>query len=269
MKVIFMGRKPFASWALRHLVEKGVEVAAVVAFPKEKEVHWSERLIDTAQELGLITTTPDDLYNAISSGKKLECGVDLSNIDLVISALFWGKIKKPLITLPKIGCIICHPGLLPNYRGVGGYNFAIYEELDHWGASMIFAEDDFDIGDVIKAKTFEINPKEETAFTLEQKTQKVMLELFKEVIADAMQNGILPKKKQGKGRYITQKDFEKLRKIRANDSIEEIEKKIRAFWYPPYKGAFIEVNGQEFSLVSDGILKEISKKYYSSESSNK
>ncbi len=264
MRVIFMGRKPSASEALRYLVAKGVDVALVVAPPEDKPVHWRPRLADTARRYGIPTVRDEDIYACIADGKEELQGVRLGDVDLVISFLFWKKIKRPLIDLPRLGCINFHPAPLPEFRGLGGYNFAIYEGMKYWGVSAHFVDDSFDTGDIIKVRRFEIDPEKETAFSLEQKTQDYLLDLFEEVIEELREKGDLPRVPQGRGRYISREDFERLRRVRQEDSLEEVKRKIRAFWYPPYMGACVEIGGEEFTLVSREILEEIGRMYHRS-----
>lgn len=173
----------------------------------------------------------------------------------MISYLYWRRIQRPLIQLPKIGCVNFHPAPLPEFRGLGGYNFAIFEGVRSWGASAHFVAETFDTGDVIEVQRFAIEPQSETAFSLEQKTMQAMLQLFKNVIQLALSGRPLPRTPQAAGRYISKKDFQALRRINPGDTIEQIEKKIRAFWYPPQHGAFIEIAGKEFTLVSEELLR--------------
>lgn len=186
----------------------------------------------------------------------------MKDVDLVISFLFWKRIKKPLIELGDIGCINFHPAPLPDFRGLGGYNFAIYEGVTSWGVSAHYVEEDFDTGDIIQVDKFDINPDKETAFSLEQRTQAFLLQLFKEVIDEASESGSLDAKPQGEGRYIKKEEFEESRKVQPEDTVENIKRKIRAFWYPPRGGASIEIEGEEFTLVDKKILEDIGKKYH-------
>lgn len=144
----------------------------------------------------------------------------------MISFLYWRRIKRPLIELPRIGCINFHPAPLSEWRGVGGYNVAIYEELSQWGASAHFVDESIDTGDIIEARRFDINPRRETAFSLEQKTQPILLELFEDVIELALAKGSLPRTPQGEGRYLSRADFEAMRRIRREDTPEQIERKV-------------------------------------------
>ena len=257
-----MGRKPAASEGLRYLVEKGIGVVAVVAPIEDEKIFWKDRLVDTARYYEIPVVTDEDLYNYIDGKSIPKSDLDLRDIDLVISFLFWKRIKKPLIELGRIGCINFHPAPLPDFRGLGGYNFAIYERLHYWGVSAHFVEESIDTGDIIRVRKFEINPDEETAYSLEQKSQRFLIELFKEVIDELCEKGSLPRIPQRGGRYISKQDFEKLRRIQPEDTIEDILRKIRAFWYPPHHGASIEIKGREFTLIDEKLLKEIGEKYH-------
>ena len=56
----------------------------------------------------------------------------------------------------------------------------------------------------------------------------------------------LPKEDQAESemRYLTKKEFEALKEIPKNADSETIERFVRAFWYPPYRGAFIKLGSK-------------------------
>jgi len=265
MRVIYMGKSPSSVDGLKYLIEKNIKVVVVVALAENQPVFWQEKLSTAARRYGLPIATDNELYDTLGKEKKSDprCKYSLENIDLVISLGFWKRIKKPLIELPRIGCINFHPAPLPDFRGMGGtYNFAIYEGLPYWGVSAHFVDESFDTGDLIKVLKFNIDPEKETAFSLRQKSHEFLIRLFKEVIDLVCETDTLPRIPQGEGRYVSKQDFEKLRKINPFDTLEEINRKIRALWCPPFGGAFIKIRGEEFTLVNERILKEIGEKYW-------
>ncbi len=263
MRVIYMGRdKPAPLAGLEYLVEKKIEVVVVMG-SSEKSGDSHGKLLDRARQLGIPVEQEERLYVALEQKKDphpLE--YDLNDIDLVISFLYTKKIKKSLVSLAKIGGINFHPAPLPEFRGLGGYNIAIYENLSYWGVSAHFIEELLDAGDIIKVRNFAIDPKTETAFSLEQKSQSFLLELFKEVIERVNRRHQLPRTPQGKGRYIRREEFESLRKIRPEDTLEEIDRKIRAFWYPPHGGAYIDIQGKEYTLINAELMSEVGERYH-------
>ncbi|MFA6533391.1 MAG: formyltransferase family protein [Patescibacteria group bacterium] len=234
MKVIFLGKnKPSVIKGLQYLIKKKINVIAIAGITDKNYPNIS-------------VLTDNQLY--------LKKFLD---VDVIISYLYPKKIKKSFLSLSKIGCVNFHPAPLPNFRGVCGYSFGIFKDVKEWGVSAHFIDKDFDTGDIIKVKKFSINPDTETAFSLEKKAQLHLYELFKETINIILEKGVLPRIKQKKGYYYSMKEFEKLRKIKNTDSLETIDKKIRACWFPPYPGASISIKGKEFTLINDKILKEI------------
>ena len=265
IRVVFMGRKPGSCKALQYLIEKGVDIPVVVTLPRTFHSFYNERLADVAHEFGLPVATDVELYNYLneqSDEGRAKYAFSLENIDLVISYLFWMRIKEPLIKLPKIGCINFHPAPLPDFKGVFGYNFAIYENLSSWGVSAHHVVYDFDAGDIIKVFRFDIDPKKETTLSLEFKSQQFLYDLFESILDDFIKTGTLPKFPNKGGRYIKADEFIGLRKVNLTDSHDIIDKKIRASWYPPYNGAFVEIDGKEYTLINEEILRRIGRLFH-------
>lgn len=210
--------------------------------------------------LGTPNITDSPTWECIKylSIKGIQVANDFKDIDWVISYGYQKRISKKLIDLAKIGCINFHPAPLPEFRGMGGvYNFALYEGVTNWGVSVHFVAKTFDTGDLIKCVRFKINPKKETVSSLKKKSHEMLMELFKETIDKICAGKKLKGTPQRKGRYVSRKDFEGLRKISKTDSLNEINRKIKAFWCPPHHGAYIKIKGEEFTLVNKEILNVI------------
>ena len=59
------------------------------------------------------------------------------------------------------------------------------------------------------------------------------------------------------GRYYSSIEIEKLKEINKNDDLNTINRKIRAFWYPPYSGAKVKLGSKWFTLVNSDILERL------------
>jgi methionyl-tRNA formyltransferase len=57
---------------------------------------------------------------------------------------------------------------------------------------------------------------------------------------------------------VSKEEFEELRRIKPGD---DVERKVRAFWYPPYPGATVELDGRELSVVDEGLLGHLAELY--------
>ena len=251
MKIIFMGRKKYAADMLAWTVSQGIEVALVCTdsqFSNSPTMHM-------AQSMGIPVVSMEEAEEYVESHP--------GEIDLVVSYLYWRKIRKPLIEGPKYGCINFHPAILPDWRGCGGYNVAILNKLPEWGATAHYVDTSIDTGSIIKVYKFSFDYRTETVCTLEKKTQNIQMDLYKSVLLDVMEKGRLectPQKPED-GVYISRDEMNAMKVIDL-DNLEgvDIDLMIRAFWFPPYDGAGINLNGQYYSLVNHEILKSLQDK---------
>ena len=226
--------------ALDWLVAHGVDVAAVVA-PERSDLEQSARAhgLRLASEAELYAEPPAD-------------------VDVVVSFLFWNLIREPLISLGRVGCLNFHPAPLPDFRGIGGYNVAILEGLPEWGVSCHFVDEHFDTGDLVAVERFQIDPDSETALSLDTRSQQQLASLFERVMDRLLDGDELPRAPQGEGRYVSRAEFEELRVVRPGD---DLGRKLRAFWYPPWPGAVVELDGRRLTLVDDGLLADVARAY--------
>jgi methionyl-tRNA formyltransferase len=250
MRVVFMAKsKRSAARALAWLVEQGCEVPAVVASEPDEWTLDEQRVDLVARERGLPLMSEAELYDAADA---------LGDVDLVVSFLFWNRIREPLLSLGRIGCLNLHPAPLPDLRGVGGYNVALLEARREWGVSCHFVDAAIDTGDLVEVERFAIDPDAETALSLDVLSQERLLGLFQRVIERALAGDELPREPQGEGRYVSREELEELRVVRPGD---DLDRKLRAFWYPPWPGAVIEVDGRRLTLVDDTLLSELAAAY--------
>ena len=251
MKMIFMGRKKYAAEMLQWTVNQGIEVALVCT---DSQFPNSPTMLK-ANQLGIPVVSMEEAEEYVNNNP--------GGIDIVVSYLFWRKIRKPLIEGPKLGCINFHPAILPDWRGTAGYNMAILKKLPEWGATAHYVDEKIDTGSIIRVYKFNFDYRVETAQSLEQKTQNMQVELYKSVIIDVIEKGRLesiPQKKED-GIYISKQEMIDMMKVDLNNlENEDLDLKIRAFWFPPYEGAGFEVNGKFYTLVNNEILKTLQPK---------
>lgn len=243
---------------LEHLLATGWEVAAVVAPPPDERAAPEQRLDLAAQRAGLPLVADDDLYAAIEQPGG---GLDLTEVDLVLSFLFWKLIRRPLIELGRAGCLNFHPAPLPDMRGIGGYNVAILEDWEEWGVSAHFVDEGIDTGELVRVDRFPIDRDRETALSLDIRSQQRLLEVFRWTVDRVRAGEPLPRTPQGEGRYVGRKEFESLRRVGGGDPAELTARRIRAFWYPPHDGATIEIDGRTVTLVDRALLDELATAY--------
>ena len=150
LNILFMGRKKYAAEMLRWTYEKGQNIVAVVTdshFPNSPTAQM-------AKTLSIPVISLQEAEKMVNDDK--------AKVDLVISYLYWKKIKEPLISSPRLGCINFHPAILPDWKGMAGYNIAILNKLKEWGATAHYVDHDIDTGEIIRVFRFSFDYRLET-----------------------------------------------------------------------------------------------------------
>ena len=243
MKMIFMGRKKQSAELLKWTVEQRIEVVAVCT--------------DSQFENSPTAAMARQLDIPVISMEEAEEYSNNNEVDLVTSYLYWRVIKKPLIENPKYGCINFHPAILPDWKGCGGYNIAILKKLPQWGVTAHYVNETVDTGPIIRVNRFDFDYRTATVKSLEKITQDELVKLYKEIILEVKEKGRLETLDidNSQGTYISRKQMNDMKIITDEDlESEDLDLKVRAFWFPPYDGAYIEKNGKKYTLVDKEIL---------------
>lgn len=251
IKILFMGRKPVAADCLSWLLEcSNVEVVGVLT-----DSHLSvSPTSDIANENNLKIYGYDEAFCLINE-KELD-------FDLGLSMLYWRILKEGFINTPKLGVVNFHPAPLPDFKGTAGYNVAILEGLEKWRVTAHYVDENVDTGPIINSLSLSISAERETAQSLEKRCQPLLFELFKSVVGEILSSeSMLPTTPNEGGRYITRDEMEAMKEVKQGD---DVARKIRAFWFPPYDGAYKIINGVKCTLIDRFILEELADKNSSS-----
>lgn len=244
VRVLFMGRKQVAANALRWLLERND--ADIVGVLTDNHLETSPTN-DVARSRNIPVLNFDDTREALAEGT-LE-------YDLGFSMLYWRKISGPYLEVPRLGNINFHPAPLPEYKGTAGYNLAILNSLDTWAVTAHYMDERIDTGRIIGLEEFAVDADRETALSLEAKSQPALFGLFKRVAALALESKErLAAAPNIGGNYTTRRQMEEMKVIQDGD---DIDRKIRAFWFPPYDGACVVIDGNRYTLVNRGILETL------------
>jgi methionyl-tRNA formyltransferase len=235
-RVLFMGRHAAAASALQWALGENFDIAGVLVGHDDPE----DPLHAAADKAGCRIMTMNEVCGEIRSGT--------ISFDLGISFVFPHIIGEPLLSHPPLGTINLHPAPLPDFRGCGGYNIAILEGLDEWAVTAHYIDAGIDTGPVIEVVRFPIDPERETVRSLVETSHARMLDLCRSVMQRVGASGRLEADRVEGGRYISRQEMELLKKVAEGD---DVDRKIRAFWYPPHPGAWAEVDGKRRELTSE------------------
>ena len=225
--------------AIKYLIEKNINIGFAVLRPQDSILQ------EICHEKKIPIGSEEDFLKSFDS---------LAPIDYLFS-FYWKLIKSPTLKIPQKACINFHPGPLPEARG-SGYHAAILNDWGYWGVTAHYMDETFDTGNIILCEKFPIS-KDIVNRELVHLTHMKLSSLFKKIVDKILLGDVLTGDVQSKGTYYSLKELEKGKYITENDTTETIKHKIRAYWNPPYSGAKIILNDQEYTVIDDTILNYI------------
>ena len=239
--VILLGSKPGAVVALEIMLRRSWDVRFVVV-PKAPPPGWigGETLADVARSEGVKVVLQAELP-------------DDATADFVISYMYRNRVKARTLDMAQRGAFNFHAAPLPEFGGWAFYNVAILENRPEYGVTGHWMDEGFDTGPLFRVRSFAIDASQETAYSLERRAQREMIQLFDEFCAEAESGAPLAKTEQDSARmrYLTREEFEPLRRIPDDGDAETIDRYARAFWYPPYDCAWTTINGVRVEVVPE------------------
>lgn len=239
--------------ALKQIVRSGHKPIGIVIHPTKKQYRLLSRLICmvlTRSSKGLSLAAkfyPPDVLEQIKLSRythKLRVPLyKVSDInentflthiqqqkpDVIVTLAWPKKFNSDLLALPSLGCINCHPSILPAYRGLYPISAAILANEKETGITFHVMTEEYDTGDILLQKTLPITPVE-TGLTLMDKCGKIATDSLTELL-DGLSSGSLHPLPQNNSRAskapkLTQEDTI----INWSLSAKEIEQQARALW---------------------------------------
>lgn len=118
---------------------------------------------------------PVDIINVINS-EKLKMDLLRLEPDLVLAQIPV-RVSKEILTIPKIGWINKHFGLLPNYKGAFPFLWAYWNKEQWMGVTIHFMNEQYDEGDILAQKRESLN-KEDTLPSILRRLNEVAANLI-------------------------------------------------------------------------------------------
>ncbi|NGX57026.1 MAG: Methionyl-tRNA formyltransferase [Candidatus Anoxychlamydiales bacterium] len=237
MKIIFFGTPDFAASILHFLVQKKINITAIVCQPDRKlnkRVHIPP-VKKTAKSL---------LLNAdILQPEKASNSIFIENLkkykaDLFVVVAYGQILKQDLLDIPKLGCINVHASLLPKYRGANPIRHTLLNGDDLTGITIQKMALKMDAGGIISQAI--INIDDEMDFgSLEDKMLQVSKPLLLEVLKGFKKNNLtFTEQDESKVTYASKLKNDDLI-IDFNKKAFEINNQIRAL--SPKPGAYFKI----------------------------
>ena len=171
------------------------------------------------------------------------------SFDYTFSFLSKKILKKKFLNYTKYHNINFHPGS-PEYRGIGCYNFAIYNNEIYYGCTAHEMNEKIDSGSIYNVKKFKI--KKYNVESLKKQThlemQKQFIELLKYI---KKRKSVFPLKIKWSKKLYTRKLLNSLSKINLRMKKNEINRRIKATYYDKEFKPFLLLKNIKFEYCKD------------------
>lgn len=176
--------------------------------------------------------------------------------DFVVSCGFRHLVPEELLGVPHRSCLNLHPAYLPYNRGANPNVWSIVEDTPA-GVTLHRMDAGIDTGDVLARREVEKRPSD-TGEDLHRRLEDAQYELFTDTWP-RIETGTIEAEPQNDdaGNYHTTKEFEELCELDFDEevTVSEFLDRLRALTFPPYRNAFVEIDGERYYVDID-IVKE-------------
>jgi len=193
-----------------------------------------------------------------SSNKTEKLPDDLGKIevDYILCYRSYFILPKFLIESPKFYSINFHGGS-PEYPGIGGINFALYNNNKNFGVTVHLMDEKVDSGKILSTKNFPIFAND-NLYKLLDRTHNILFSLFIEFTTNLRKSGkdyiekIIIENKDVKwsGLKRTSEDIDNYQIINVDINKKELENRIRGFNFKNFP-IELKLHGSTFILKED------------------
>ena len=258
MRAVFMGTPEIAATILKSVLESRHEVIAVVTQTDKPKGRGHEMAFPPVKEVALAANIPVLQPQSAKEEAFME-ELRALNPDIILVAAYGKLLPKPILDMPKFGCINVHASLLPKYRGASPIQWAVLNGDEKSGVTIMHMAETMDTGDIIMKEEITL-AKDETAGSLHDKLADIGGPLLIKAI-DALETGRAPRicQKEEEATYVRMLD-KTMGNLDFSKPAVQLERFIRGL--NPWPTAYTKLNGKMCKLwkaeviASDKLTKE-------------
>jgi methionyl-tRNA formyltransferase len=147
-----------------------------------------------------------------------------------------------------------HNAKLPDYRGYNGSSHAILNREPVYGATIHWMTGTEDLGDIVTENAVFVDAKE-TARSLYDKATMTGINAFRELLRWMLIDSPIPRKPMdGEGTYYSRDSLDAFRKIDDPADAEEVDRKARAMYFPPFEPAYFVASGKKHYVLPERFI---------------
>lgn len=173
-------------------------------------------------------------------------------IDTLISVQHVWILSSSIIQAVEGFAFNLHNAKLPDYGGFNTVTHAILNGDDVYTTTIHWMTPKVDIGDIVCERHVMIRG-EDTASSLYQKTIPMAVANFEEFIDLLSKGKHIPRTPVvGGGMFYKREEIHALKEIKNVNDFVEVDRKARAFYFPPHEPAYFKVGGIKYYVEREG-----------------
>ena len=245
MRVVFMGSPEFAVPPLEHLVLNQHQVVAVYTQPDRPAGRGRALLASPVKRTAAVWKLP---VVQPASLKRPEVVAELAGFhpDVIVVAALGQILPRPVLALPRYGCLNIHPSLLPRFRGASPIAAAILAGDEFTGVSIMLMDEGLDTGPLLARAQVPIAAIDTTG-SLSAKLSRLGAQLLLEVLPRWLRGGLTPKPQNEARASYAGPISKEAGEIDWQLAAVDIWRRVRA--YHPWPGAYTRWQGRRLGIL--------------------
>jgi methionyl-tRNA formyltransferase len=244
-RLMFLGDRRIASEILRELMvgefRAGFDVKVVVT--SERIERWIRKIAPSRAVY---------LRNDQRHLETINRLIDDQGIDLILSIQHnW---ILPRLTLDKVSgrAFNLHNAKLPDYKGYNSISHALMNGDSLFHPTLHWMVEEVDSGPIAYQGLVKVEPFD-TAYSLYPRTVIESVRIVRLLLSSLMAGRDIPASPManGKGEFYRRTDLNNLADVSAISDPIELDRRVRAVFFPPFNAAYLEKNGRRTYLVPE------------------
>ena len=249
-RIIFMGTPDFAIPTLRALILHGHQVLAVVTQPDRPRGRGKKMVPSPVKRLAIEHDLPVLQPEKVADPHFCDQLREMKP-DILLVIAFGQILRRNVLDIPGWGAINIHASLLPKYRGAAPIQWAILQDEEKTGLTIMRMDEGLDTGPILFQEEVPIL-KDETAGQLHDRLAQAAGDLIINSL-QKMHQGALEEKPQDQSASTYAPKIEKnMIHIDWSEPAQKISALIRAL--DPVPGARTTLDGKEVKVFSSNVL---------------
>jgi methionyl-tRNA formyltransferase len=243
-RIAFLGQGPLGEACFSELLRSGAKV--VVAISNSNDTNWWK---SNAIFRACAVENIEFIDNSSRNDAALVTAIKHHDVDMIISVQHSWIVSEEALGLVSGNAFNLHMAKLPEYKGHHPFIHALLNGETSHTVTLHRMTPKVDVGDIAYELTIPIAPAD-TANSLYERSVSIGKQLFERFVFDLNNQIEIPARPMtGTHRFYSRTSISGLDEITDVSDYAELDRKVRAFFFPPFPPAYFVKNGKKYYVT--------------------